>query len=111
MNTNGKYQQKRWTLKTLLPAPDGPEVEQTVEKLETVTTAIEALRPTLSPEMTGEDFATVLGMVETFAEIANRLGSYGQLWFSEDTQNQAALAFMGRMEPTADGCVQSDSLF
>jgi oligoendopeptidase F len=26
------------------------------------------------------------------------LGSYGQLWFSEDTQHQEALAFMGRME-------------
>jgi oligoendopeptidase F len=30
--------------------------------------------------------------------LASRLGAYGQLWFSEDTQNQAALAFMGRME-------------
>lgn len=95
---NGQYPQTRWSLEALFPTPDHPEVSQAVEQLEETTAAIEALRPTLSPDMSGQDFAEVLKLVETFLELAHRLGSYGQLWFSEDTQNQPALAFMGRME-------------
>jgi oligoendopeptidase F len=96
--TNGQFKQTRWTLETLLPTPDGDAVEQIVAEVEQVTAEIEALRPALSPEMTGDDFTEILKKVERFAELANRLGAYGQLWFSEDTQSQGALAFMGRME-------------
>jgi oligoendopeptidase F len=96
--TNGQYSQTRWSLNTLLSSPEGPAVDQAIAELEAATTAIEAMRPVLSPEMSGEDFIKVLKAVESFAEIAHRLGSYGPLWFSEDTQNQAALAFMGRIE-------------
>lgn len=92
------YQQTRWNLTALLPASEGAEVEALVQKLEQTTKAIETLRPALSPEMSGEDFVKILKMIETVDEIASRLGSYGQLWFSEDTQNQKALAMMGRMD-------------
>jgi oligoendopeptidase F len=95
---NKHYQQTRWTLEALLPAPKGAAVEQTVVQLETATAAVEALRPTLSTEIKGEEFAKALKALERVTEVAHRLGSYGQLWFSEDTQNQAALAFMGRMD-------------
>jgi len=98
ISTNGQYEQTRWSLEALLPASAGEVVEQTVARLEEVTAAIETWRPKLSPEMDGEDFAAILRQTETFAELASRLGAYGQLWFSEDTQNQGALAFMGRME-------------
>jgi oligoendopeptidase F len=67
-------------------------------ELEAATSTIEALRPTLSPDISGEAFAQALKTVEHFAEVAHRLGSYGPLWFSEDTQNQGSLAFMGRMD-------------
>jgi oligoendopeptidase F len=97
-HTNGQYQQTGWTLEALLPAPEGPAVDQAIADLEAATAAIEALRPMLSPEMKGEDFADALQTIETFIQTASRLGSYGQLWFSENTQNQSALAFMGRME-------------
>jgi oligoendopeptidase F len=85
-------------LEALLPTSSGPPVEDTVAELEKITSAIEAIRPKLSPDMSGEIFFEALQLIEQFAQTANRLGSYGQLWFSEDTQNQAALAFMGRME-------------
>lgn len=97
-NTTTSYQQTRWSLAALLPAATGPAVEQVVAELEQVTAAIEAARPTLSAELPGETFAEILRQVERFADLANRLGAYGQLWFSEDTQNQKALAFLGRME-------------
>jgi oligoendopeptidase F len=99
---NRPYQQTRWTLEALLPAPEGTVFDKTIKELETATTTVEALRPTLSPEITpeikGEEFAKALKAIETVIEIASRLGNYGYLWFAEDTQNQNALAFMGRME-------------
>ena len=98
-----QYQQTRWTLEALLPAPEKTGdltaiVDETIEELEAAIAAVEALRPKLSPEIKKEDFVKALEAVETVVEIATRLGSYGYLWFAEDTQNQAALAFMGRME-------------
>lgn len=96
--TKNNYQSTRWTLKALLPDPTGEVVNQTIEALEEATTALEALRPTLAPDMPGKDFAKAVTALEKVATLANRLGSYGPLWFSEDTQNQNALAFMGRMD-------------
>lgn len=93
-----QYPQTRWNLTRLLPAAEGPAVEKSIADLEAATQAIEALRPQLSPDMSGQDFARAIKAVEDFATIAHRLGSYGQLWFSENTQNQGALAFMGRMD-------------
>jgi oligoendopeptidase F len=95
---NGQYPQTRWSLTGLLPAAEGPAVEQAIAELEAATQAIEAVRPQLSPDMSSQNFAQAIKALETFATIAHRLGSYGPLWFSEDTQNQSALAFMGLME-------------
>ncbi|HEX9924255.1 MAG TPA: M3 family oligoendopeptidase, partial [Anaerolineae bacterium] len=97
-SSNGRYQQTRWSLKALFPTPDGPEVEQAINQLEETTAAIETFRPRLTPDISGADLGAILELLETFSELASRLGSYGQLWFSENTQNQGALAFMGRMD-------------
>ena len=96
--TNGQYEQSRWSLKTLFPSSDHSDIDRAIEQLEQITAEIEALRPTLSPQISGADFTKAIKKVERFTELTHRLGSYGPLWFSEDTQNQAALAFMGRME-------------
>ena len=98
MKTTEQYQPTRWTLNSILAAPEGTPVDQALEELEAATAAIEALRPILAADMEGAEFAKALEIVETFAKVANRLGSYGPLWFAEDTQNQGALAFMGRMD-------------
>ncbi len=96
--TSTQYQQTRWTLNAILPTPAGDPVEQIVEELEGVTLEIEALRPTLAADMNETDFVRILDAIEKISHLGNRLGSYGPLWFSEDTQNQDALAFMGRMD-------------
>ncbi len=98
-NKNGQYQQSGWLLQAIFPGPEDAAVEETMKKLETTTAAIEDLRPTLlSSEMSGKTFAEALKTVEIFVTLTHRLGSYGPLWFSEDTQNQNALALMGKME-------------
>jgi len=88
----------RWTLSAMFPASNSPEVEQAVQALHETVQAIEALRPALSPDMDGALFADLIKKMESCTELVHRLSSYGQLWFAEDTQNQPALAFMGRME-------------
>lgn len=93
-----QYQQTRWSLKSLLTAHTGPEADQVLAELESLTANLETLRPSLTPEISGEDFVQTLKMVEKFAILSHRLGGYAQLWFSEDTQDQTALAFLGRME-------------
>ncbi|MCB0166755.1 MAG: M3 family oligoendopeptidase [Anaerolineae bacterium] len=98
MTQNSPYQQTRWTLEALFPAADGPEVNQAVQDLESAVAYLESLRPQLSPNISDEAFSKAVQVIETFTELTSRLGSYGQLWFTEDTQNQAALGMMGRME-------------
>jgi len=92
------YQQTGWSLEDILASPEKEIVKQTVAQLEEAVTAVEALRPSLSPDISGEDFAQALKLLETVAELGSRLGSYGPLWFAADTQSQDALGFMGQMD-------------
>lgn len=96
--TKTQYQLARWSLSALFPTPEDPGIAKTIDEMEATIAAIENLRPTLTPNINGEKFAAALKLIEQFFELTHKLGSYGQLWFSEDTQNQDALAFMGRME-------------
>ena len=56
------------------------------------------MRSKLSEDISSTDFNHTLELTERVTEAANRLGAYAGLWFSEDTQNQAALAFQGKIE-------------
>ena len=44
------------------------------------------------------DFTRMLRLTEELAAAASRIGAYAGLWFSENTQDQAALAFQGRIQ-------------
>ena len=93
-----QYQQTGWSLDALFPSATDPQVEETIESLETTTAALESLRPTLKEEISPQAFVEMLNLFDTFIEQSHRLGAYGGLWFSEDTQNQEALGFMGRID-------------
>jgi len=88
----------RWSLKELLPGGSAREIEQAFGELEERTAVVEAMRPLLSPGMKEGDFKKLLRAVEDFSGATARLGGYGMLWFSEDTRDQQALAFLGRAE-------------
>ena len=93
-----QYQPTRWSLDSILAAPTGSPVDETLASLEVAVTEIENLRPLLSSDIDEAVFSKTISTIETITVLGNRLGSYGPLWFSEDTQNQEALVFMGRME-------------
>jgi oligoendopeptidase F len=89
----GGYKQTKWTLEGLLP-----DEGETLSELEAAVKEIEQVRPSLSPDIKEEEFLNALKALERFAEAAHRLEGYVQLRFSENTQDQQALAFMGRAE-------------
>jgi len=88
----------RWSLVDLIPSPDGPELAAYVEKLEKTVMALENKRSVLSEGISEEEFSKIIKLIEEIGALARRLGAYASLWFAEDTSNQAALAFQGRIE-------------
>ncbi len=97
-NVNSQFKQTGWELRDVIAAPEGEPLQQLTAELEAAVAAIEAMRPKLSEEISTADFSRALKLSQQLTTAANRLGSYAGLWFSEDTQNQAALAFQGKIE-------------
>ncbi len=95
---NTKIKQTTWNLGDIIAAPEGEPLESITTELEIEISAIEAMRSKLSEDISSTDFNHTLELTERVTEAANRLGAYAGLWFSEDTQNQAALAFQGKIE-------------
>ena len=96
--SNHPFEQTRWSLKALLSATAGPELDQVLADLEEAVVQLEASRDQLSPDISETDFVHLLTLVERIFALSHRPGAYGHLWFAEDTQNQDALAFRGRTE-------------
>ncbi|TAN42960.1 MAG: oligoendopeptidase F [Nitrospirae bacterium] len=88
----------RWRLNDLLSSHDRAEIEVALKELDSVVSRIETLRPELSSDIETGVFQEALVLLEDAARMTLRLNGYGVLRFSEDTQDQEALAFMGRLE-------------
>ncbi len=92
------FTQSKWRLDDLYPAFDSPELDAAYKELDAQVTAFEALRPKLSAEMDVEDFMEALEASEKSTRIAHRLYSFAGLAFAADTQDQAAMSAMSRVE-------------
>ena len=92
------YTQKRWSLADIYPAADGPEMKKDFKEMEKKVVAFEKMRPLLSNFISEADFKSVIHAIEEIYEVANRLGSFASLLFTEDTQNQDVLALMARTD-------------
>ncbi|HSR30626.1 MAG TPA: oligoendopeptidase F, partial [Anaerolineae bacterium] len=104
------FEQTRWSLQDLLPATEGSEFDQLLADLEAAVSDLEASRDRLAPDIPIDEFLRLMALVEKIATLSRRLGFYGGLWFTEDTQDQQALAFRGRMEKLLTG-MQNRTLF
>ena len=108
--TYPSYRAGRWSLEDLLPAATGPELQAYLEELEAAVADLESSREALSAGMPRDDFARLVNLVERIAAISGRLSAFGFLWYSEDTQDEQALAFRGRIEQLLTD-VQNRTLF
>lgn len=99
----------RWDLSHLLKNPE-QDFEPVMSQLETLVVQFEAWRGRLRPDMETEDLLTLLRVSEDIAGLANTLGAYAYLWFSEDTKNLQARAFKAKTEERLTG-LQNRLLF
>ncbi len=93
-----RFEMTRWSLTDLLETPGGEPLEHALADVEKRTKAFEAARPRLKPEISEEDFIGLIHDYEAILSEMTKVGDYAFLWFTEDTQNQAALSFKARME-------------
>jgi oligoendopeptidase F len=93
-----EFEQTKWALDELLSAHTGAEFERILADLEQRVSDFESRREQLSAQITGEAFLNILRQFENIYATSGRLTAYAYLWFSEDTQSQEALSFMGRID-------------
>ncbi|HUN21856.1 MAG TPA: M3 family oligoendopeptidase [Anaerolineales bacterium] len=108
MSTN--YETGAWSLDELLPAPNSPEYHQRIEAVETAVKEIESLRSELSEQIDSETFLHILSQYEQISTHMAVLSGYANLRFAEDTQNEQALAFLGKIEELGTD-IQNRTLF
>lgn len=95
------FNQTRWNLSDLLEAPSGPPLENALAEIEKRTVDFEAARAKLDVEISEEEFLDLVRESEALDTVLGRTVAYAELWFTENTQNQAALSFKARMEQLA----------
>ena len=96
--TNSTYTQSRWSLADLFPSPDGLEINAAFLSLEEQVAEFEKERKNLVPEISSADFIKVIKKAEKLTKLEHRLYGYAELWFTEDTQNQAAQTLVARID-------------
>jgi oligoendopeptidase F len=87
-----------WSLTDLFPATDAPELEAAFSELQKQVAEFELYRADLNPGMDVERFMEILEHSEKTTRLAYRVYGFAGLLFSADTQNQTAMALMGRVQ-------------
>lgn len=104
------YELGKWKLDDLFPAYNGPEMEQAFKTLDSKVSKFEKYRGKLAPDMDVEEFMSAVEEQESATRLANRVGQFAGLFFSEDTQNQAAQTFQAKVQQFMAG-LQNRTLF
>jgi oligoendopeptidase F len=91
-------QTTRWSLEDLLAEPIDQALGEAFSNLEQVIDQFEATRGSLTPEISLQEFNTVLAILESINTIKSRVEGYTDLAFAEDTQNPAVLNLRDRID-------------
>ena len=92
------YTQTKWSLASLYPGHDSPELQTAFDLIEEQVTSFEGVRGKLKPDMDAKQFLEILRASEETAHVANKLYSFAGLSFTEDTQNQTAQTLQTRAQ-------------
>lgn len=87
----------RWSLNDLLTEPVEQALDESFSQLEQAVTRFEALRDSLTPDISVQDFKRVLRGMESINVLSNRIGAYSFLLLTEDTQDPIALNLRDRV--------------
>jgi oligoendopeptidase F len=94
--TTQTYEQTAWSLKDLISSSE--QVDAAFAQVEQTVAAIEALRPALRADIPAEEFFAIIHKMEVLQEQGMRIYGYAGLSFTANTQDQAALSLVGRVE-------------
>ncbi len=93
------YTQSRWKLEALIPSSAaGPEIEKAIKTFDKRVKKIEGWRAKIKGSMSAKEFLALLKDYEAMQEAGLRLNAFAGLQFSADTQDQNALALLGRVD-------------
>lgn len=111
MSTNPKqYQLSGWDLSELLSEPNESIISERLQTLQENVERFVTRRSELNAEMEPQALIEFVRQSEEITEYAFKLGAFGSLWFSQDTQSSAALTYQNRMQQTLTD-VQNQMLF
>ena len=88
----------RWSLNDLLTEPVDQSMEEIFSKLEQAMVGFEAVRESLIPEISQQDFGKILKMLEDINYLKSKVEGYADLAFAEDTQSPAVLNLRDRVD-------------
>lgn len=92
------FELSRWSLDDLFPSGSSKEMDAAIDALQKKVEQFEKHREALTEGIAFEKFMAVIRDLEEINNLMQRIGGYAELWFSEDTQNQAAQTLVARME-------------
>jgi len=92
------FELSRWSLEDLFPSGSSKEMDAAIEDLQKKVELFEKHREALTDSIAFEKFMAVIRDLEEINKLMQRIGGYAELWFAEDTQNQAAQTLVARME-------------
>ncbi|MFQ5525085.1 MAG: M3 family oligoendopeptidase [Thermoanaerobaculia bacterium] len=96
--TTQSHDRRTWTLTELLPDASEAVVSNRLTELEELVAELEAARSELETGLARDRLIELLALYEALTEKAYVLSAYGSLWFAEDTQSEAALAYRNVMD-------------
>ena len=88
---------ERWDLSDLVKDPIR-QLDAHLSAIDAQVSQIEAMRGTLTPSLSSNDFASLLRLSESVTHNSSRLGAYAYLWFSENTKDSKARSFKAHVE-------------
>ena len=88
---------ERWDLSDLVKDPLR-QLGAHLSAIDAQVSQIEAMRGTLTPSLSSNDFASLLRLSESVTHSSSRLGAYAYLWFSENTKDSKARSFKAHVE-------------
>ncbi len=91
------YQLSPWSLEDLFPGINSQELEDAFRRIEEGVAEFEGFRTQLRPDISEQEFLSILKRLEDLMRLANKLDAYAGLSFAANTQDQAAITLQARV--------------
>jgi oligoendopeptidase F len=95
------FPMQKWSLDDLYPSMDQSDLQKHFERINIQVTAFESLRESLKSDISSKDFLSAVDNLGKIHDELNRLYSFANLKFAEDTQDQNVQTLMAQMDQYA----------